>query len=214
MAHDRPLVIFDCDGVLVDSERLAVEIDREILAEFGLELSLEDVVSRFMGATAGNLTRFIESQIGRVLTPAELGGMDARYRERFQADLVPVDGALEALAGISQPGCVASNSERDSLRWKLGLCGLLERFDGALFSRDMVVQGKPLPDLHLLAAATMGFAPTDCVVVEDSPVGLQAARAAGMRTLAYVSGMVAPERLEGAGTTLFHDMRELPGLLL
>ena len=213
MSDSVDLVIFDCDGVLVDSERLAVDIDRQILAEFGLYMSPEEVVKRFMGQTEGMRDLTIEEHIGRGLTAEERRSMDLMFEQLCVSDLRPVDGIAEVLEGITQEVCVASNSRPDGLRWKLELCGLLDRFDGNLFSAAQVQQGKPAPDLFLFAAETMGVEPAQCVVVEDSPSGVQAARAAGMRVLAYLGGMVAPEVLEGAGTVLFDDMRALPQLI-
>jgi HAD superfamily hydrolase (TIGR01509 family) len=213
MRDSVDLVIFDCDGVLVDSERLAVDIDRQILAEFGLHLSPEEVIRRFMGQTEGLRDRTIEQHIGRGLTAEERGRMDLMFEQLCVTDLRAVDGIAEALSEITQAVCVASNSRPDGLRWKLELCGLLDRFDGNVFSASQVQNGKPAPDLFLFAAQTMGVEPASCIVVEDSPSGVRAARAAGMRAFAYLGGMVAPEVLEGPGTVLFDDMRALPELI-
>jgi len=213
MRESVDLVIFDCDGVLVNSERLAVDIDRQILAEFGLNMSPEEVIRRFMGQTEGLRDRTIEQHIGRGLTAEELRRMDLMFEQLCVTDLRPVDGIAEALNEITQPVCVASNSRPDGLRWKLELCGLLDRFDGNVFSASQVQNGKPAPDLFLFAAQTMGVEPASCIVVEDSPSGVRAARAAGMRVFAYLAGMVAPEVLEGPDTVLFDDMRALPELI-
>ncbi len=213
VTDDPGLVIFDCDGVLVDSERLTVEIERQILSEFGLEFTTAEVVARFMGRSEGIVEATIEQSIGRVLTPDEREQMAERFAASYERHLVPIAGIAEALNAIRSPICVASSSKPEGLRWKLELCGLLERFDGAIFSAVQVAHGKPAPDLFLLAAATMGFEPSRCVVVEDSPYGLQAARAAGMCAFAHVTGMIPEEVLAGPGTVLFSDMRELPGLI-
>ena len=135
------------------------------------------------------------------------------FEQLCVSDLRPVEGIPEVLKQITQPVCVASNSKPGGLRWKLELCGLLDRFDGNVFSASQVQNGKPAPDLFLLAAKTMAVEPASCVVVEDSPSGVRAARAAGMRVLAYLGGMVAPEVLEGPGTVLFDDMLALPELI-
>jgi HAD superfamily hydrolase (TIGR01509 family) len=129
------------------------------------------------------------------------------------AELQPVDGILEALDAISTPSCVASSSTHEHLRFGLGLTGLLERFDGRIFSATDVEHGKPAPDLFLLAAGTLGVAPDRCAVIEDSRYGVEAARAAGMGAFGYAGGLTPADRLAGPATTVFHDMRELPALL-
>ena len=136
-----------------------------------------------------------------------------RYREAFAAELVPVDGVLEALGQITTPTCVASSGSHDKLRFTLGHTGLYERFEGRIFSGYEVANGKPAPDLFLHAAARMGADPVGCVVVEDSRWGVEAARAVGMRAFGYAGGLTPPEYLEGHGTVVFEDMRELPRLL-
>lgn len=214
MGRVPDLVIFDCDGVLVDSERIAVELDVQICAEFGLALTREELIRRFMGRSGGLVQVMIEDHLGRRLSSAEAHGIGARFTQAFEQELRAVIGVSDALDAITQPVCVASGSNPSALRRKLALCGLLERFDGCLFSATEVANGKPAPDLFLLAARRMGVDPARCVVVEDSPYGVQAARAAGMRAFAYVGGMVTRETLSGPGTVLFDDMLALPELLL
>jgi HAD superfamily hydrolase (TIGR01509 family) len=206
------LVIFDCDGVLVDSEPIAVRVDLLVLAKFGLELSEAEVIERFVGRSPAVMRQAIEAHIGRPLADG-LESYDHLYRTAFEAELTTIDGIEEALAQITQPICVASSSEPESLRRKLRLTGLTQHFDGHVFSGSEVPNGKPAPDLFLHAAAKMGVEPSRCVVVEDSPYGLQAARAASMDALAYVGGLIAVKSLEGPRTTLFDDMRDLPGLI-
>jgi HAD superfamily hydrolase (TIGR01509 family) len=127
--------------------------------------------------------------------------------------LAPVPGVLEALDRITIPSCVASSGTHEYLRYTLGLTGLYERFAGKIFSVEDVERGKPAPDLFLYAAERMGVTPGGCVVVEDSHSGVEAARAAGMRVLAYAGGLTPPDLLEGPDTTLFSEMSELPGLI-
>jgi HAD superfamily hydrolase (TIGR01509 family) len=207
------LVIFDCDGVLVDSERISVRVEAELLAELGWPLSEAEIVERFMGRTDEYMDEAIEAQLGDRLP----GGWKARFHERYRAayaaELAPVDGVLEALDRIDLPTCVASSGSHDKLRFTLGHTGLYERFQGRIFSGYEVANGKPAPDLFLHAAARMGVEPAACAVVEDSHYGVLAARAAGMRVFGYAGGLTPPDRLEGDGTVIFHDMRELPRLL-
>jgi len=207
------LVIFDCDGVLIDSERLAVKVDVVMLRELGWPLSEAEVIERFMGVSDRDTRAAIEAHLGQRLPD----GWDAPYRalhdEVFSAELVPVTGVLEALDQITVPTCVASSGTHDYLRRMLGLTGLYERFAGRIFSADDVANGKPAPDLFLHAAAEMGAAPRSCIVVEDSGPGVQAARAAGMDVLAFAGGLVRAEVLSGPDTIVFNDMRELPALI-
>jgi HAD superfamily hydrolase (TIGR01509 family) len=207
------LVIFDCDGVLVDSERIAVRIDAIVLERLGWPLPEAEIVERFVGRSDAYMTSEIEAAIGRPLPAGWEGEFSPLYREALAAELTAVDGVIEALDRISTPTCVASSSTHERLRFTLGLTGLFDRFDGRIFSASDVANGKPAPDLFLHAAATMGFAPARCAVVEDSFYGVEAARAAGMAAFGYAGGLTAAERLAGRATTVFHDMRELPELL-
>jgi HAD superfamily hydrolase (TIGR01509 family) len=213
MAPPVELVIFDCDGVLVDSERLAVRVDVAMLAELGWDLTEADVVERFVGRSDGDMRRDIEAHLGRELPDDWDGSFAQAYRDTFAAELTAVDGVEAALDAIGLPQCVASSGSHDKMRFTLGLTGLYERFDGRIFSGDEVDRGKPAPDLFLHAAARLGAAPEACVVVEDSRYGVAAARAAGMRSFGYVGGLTPPEHLEGPDTVVFADMAELPGLL-
>jgi HAD superfamily hydrolase (TIGR01509 family) len=207
------LVIFDCDGVLVDSERIAVRIDALVLAELGWPLAEEEIVERFVGRSEAYMVEQIELALGRRLPAGWEEPYHHLYREVFEAELGAVDGVIEALDAIPTPTCVASSSSHDRLRHTLGLTGLLERFDGRIFSVDDVHNGKPAPDLFLHAAATLGADPARCAVVEDSRYGVEAARAAGMRAFGYAGGLTAADRLAGPATIVFDEMRELPALL-
>jgi HAD superfamily hydrolase (TIGR01509 family) len=197
--------------VLVDSERIATRIDVEVLAEFGWPLTQEDVIERFVGKTDAAMREEVEAYVGRPLS-AEWEGFARRYWDAFAAELKPVDGIVEALDSIELPTCVASSGTAESIEVKLRLTGLWERLAGRIVSAGDVDHGKPAPDLFLLAADRMGVEPSACAVVEDSPFGVQAARAAGMRSFAYAGGIMSAERLRSADV-IFDDMRELPALL-
>jgi HAD superfamily hydrolase (TIGR01509 family) len=207
------LVIFDCDGVLVDSERISVRIDVHVLAELGWPLSEAEVVERFVGRSEEYMIGEIEAALGRRLPPDREEPFRHLYRDAFEAELEPVDGVVAALDAITAPTCVASSSSHERLRHTLGLTGLLERFDGRIFSAEDVRNGKPAPDLFLHAATALGADPARCAVIEDSRYGVEAARAAGMRAFGYAGGVTPRDRLAGARTVVFEDMRELPGLL-
>jgi HAD superfamily hydrolase (TIGR01509 family) len=207
------LVIFDCDGVLIDSERLAIKVEVEMLHALGWRLSEADVIERFVGRSDRETNAAIEAHLGRKLPAGWDEQAKLRYRRVFAAELAPVPGVLEALEEISLPSCIASSGSREHLRYTLGLTGLYERFAGRIFSAEEVAAGKPAPDLFLHAAERMATAPADCVVVEDSRAGVQAARAAGMRVLAFAGGLTPAQLLDGPDTIVFEDMRELPRLL-
>jgi HAD superfamily hydrolase (TIGR01509 family) len=207
------LVIFDCDGVLVDSERLSVRVEAEYLAELGWPLTEAEIVERFTGQSDEYMDEAIEAQLGSRLPGDWKEQFHRRYREAFAAHLVPVDGVVEALDQITAPTCVASSGSHDKLRFTLGHTGLYERFEGRIFSGYEVASNKPAPDLFLHAAARMGAEPARCAVVEDTLYGLMAARAAGMRAFGYAGGLSPPDRLEGEATVVFDDMRDLPRLL-
>ena len=214
MTAQRPaLLIFDCDGVLVDSERLAHEVLCEMLAEAGVSLTLQQAFDRFMGASTEKCLAVLHDLLG-CAPPA---GFMARYGERtfaaFREGLNPVDGVAPLLDTLTLPCCVASNGPREKMRFTLGHTGLLPRFEGRLFSAQDVQRPKPAPDLFLHAARTLDADPARCVVIEDSPTGVAAARAAGMTVYGYAA-MTDPARLEAAGAhRTFGHMAELPALL-
>jgi HAD superfamily hydrolase (TIGR01509 family) len=207
------LVIFDCDGVLIDSERLGVKVDVAMLHELGWPLGEAEVIERFVGRSDRDNQAAIEAHLGRRLPADWPEAIENRYRNAFAKELTPVAGVLDALDRITLPSCIASGGTREHLRYTLELTGLYERFAGRIFSVEDVAEGKPAPDLFLYAAGRMGAAPAGCVVVEDSRPGVEAARAAGMRVLAFAGGLSAAEVLNGPDTVVFDDMRELPALL-
>lgn len=207
------LVIFDCDGVLVDSERLSVEVDRELLAELGWELATEDIVERFVGRSHEFFLEQVTRHLGRPLPPGWDEVSTPRYRQAFRESLQPVDGIVEALDGIVLPTCVASSGTHDKMQFTLGLTGLLPRFEGRMFSATEVNRGKPAPDLFLHAARSMRYEPHECVVVEDSVHGVVAAQSAGMSVVAYAGGVTGADRLLELGAEVITDMRQLPSVI-
>lgn len=207
------LIIFDCDGVLVDSERLAIEVDRRVLADLGWSLSHSEILHRFVGRSAAHFLAEIERHLGVTLPDDWEGPYQSWYDDAFARELTAVPGVEAALDEIVTPACVASSGSHAKIRRTLGLTGLHARFEGRIFSADDVVEGKPAPDLFLHAAETLGVDPGRCAVVEDSRFGVQAAMAAGMPVFGYAGGLTPPEWLEREGATVFTDMRELPALL-
>lgn len=212
---DIDLVIFDCDGVLVDSERLAVRIEAELLSDLGWALTEADILERFVGRSDAYQLAEIERALGRRVPEWE-ALCETGLREAFHAELVAVDGivdALDALDALTIPACVASSGTPEKLAFTLGLTELYERFEGRIFSGTEVADPKPAPDLFLHAAAAMGADPIRCVVVEDSRYGVEAARAAGMASLGYAGGLTPAGWLEGPGTVVFDDMADLVALI-
>ena len=213
------LVIFDCDGVLVDSEPLANASFSRALNEQGLAWDVPETMRRLMGRSLASCVEICEAELGRKLPDDFLEKMQARTYQSFRdAPLRPVPGVKEAVLEVQKSGrdtCVASSGAPEKMRFTLGLTGLWELFDGRIFSSSQVPRGKPFPDLFLHAAIAMNVQPFDCVVVEDSVPGIQAARAAGMRALAYAGAPYADrDGLVAAGGLLFDDMKQLPGLVL
>ncbi len=206
------LVVFDCDGVLVDSERISVRVGAAVMADLGWHLTQEEFAELFVGCSREHFLRETEAGLGRRLEPGWDEPYQHLYRSAFEAELASVPGVVELmdeldLAGI--PYCVASNSDHAYLRRVLGATGQLDRLVGRVFSADDVARGKPAPDLYLHAAQQMGVTPSRCVVVEDSPFGVAAAVAAGMACYAYAGGVTPEHRLQGLGAVLFQDMAEL-----
>jgi HAD superfamily hydrolase (TIGR01509 family) len=205
------LVIFDCDGVLVDSERIAIQTESETVTALGWPLSEADIVDLFVGRSVQYMQAEVERHIGRPVDWAV--EVEPRYYERLARDLVPVAGVVEALDRIAITSCVASSGSHDKMRFTLGLTGLWERFAGHIFSADDVAHGKPAPDVFLHAAECMGVAPPRCAVIEDSSSGVTAAMAAGMSVFAFAGGVTPATKLHRRGVVVFEDMTTLPELL-
>jgi HAD superfamily hydrolase (TIGR01509 family) len=207
------LIIFDCDGVLVDSERLSIRVDKLFLDRLGWPMPEGEIVERFVGRSDADMRAEIERHIGGPI-PADVDGEFGRlYLETFAAELAPVDGIREALDLIPTPRCVASSGDHEKIRRSLALTGLAGYFGERIFSATEVAHGKPAPDLFLCAAERLGAEPARTAVVEDSVFGVDAALAAGMRPFAYAGGVTPAERLARPGAVVFTDMRRLPGLL-
>ncbi|MEZ5564494.1 MAG: HAD family hydrolase [Gammaproteobacteria bacterium] len=207
------LVIFDCDGVLVDSERLANQVLADWLAEHGIHLTFEQTVDQFIGRSLPDCLTVIAQLLGREPPAAFVTTLEQRFRAVLKADLVAVPGVEAVLDALTVPYCVASNASRSMMRFELGHTGLLGRFTDRMYSSEDVSAPKPAPDLFLHAARDCGANPERCVVVEDTPTGVVAARAAGMQVYAF-AGLTPTSRLKAAGAhDVFSSMPELPRLL-
>ncbi|MCC3777529.1 HAD family phosphatase [Streptomyces sp. UNOB3_S3] len=207
------LVIFDCDGVLVDSERIALRAQIAVGEELGWRLSEDEVVERFIGRSRQAIVEQVTARLGPGTAAIWWERFVELHRRAVDTGLTPVEGLPEALDAITLPTCVASSGSHEKMRHTLGRTHLYERFAGRIYSSTEVARGKPAPDLFQYAARRMGADPAACVVVEDSRPGVEAARAAGMRAFGYAGGLTPGEWLEGPHTVVFHDMRRLPELL-
>ncbi len=187
--HSPPaLVIFDCDGVLVDSEPISLGVLTRGLNGIGLALDVETVRARYAGTSMVSIMQRVMDEDGIAPPEGFVERVKAETLRAFEAELSAMAGIAEALTAFRLPFCVASSSDPVRLRRSLTLTGLLPLFDGRIFSSAEVARGKPFPDLFLHAAARMGADPAACLVIEDSVPGVQAARAAGMRVAGFVGG--------------------------
>jgi HAD superfamily hydrolase (TIGR01509 family) len=207
------LIIFDCDGVLVDSEPIANRLFAAMLAEIGLPVTYEEIVQQFMGCAQATVVSVIEERLGRPLPQGFMADFATRMYAAFRRDLRPVPGIVSALDRIAAPICVASSGDLAKIRIALDLTGLLPRFEGRLFSATEVARGKPFPDLFLHAAQRMAARAARCAVIEDSLLGVQAGIAAGMYVFGYAR-LSPPAILGAAGAHVFSEMAVLPELLL
>ncbi len=211
------LVIYDCDGVLVDSEMISSRVMGELLTDLGYPITAEECRARYTGISLRRLQRLVEGDWGRPLPDDFQDQVVARDKVAFAEELQAVPHIADAAAAIDAPRCVASSGTLEKIRRNLDLTGLLTLFDPHLFSAWQVERGKPAPDLFLFAANGMDAKPGACVVVEDSVAGIQGAKAAGMRVLGFAGGgHCGPgyaEMLKDAGAdAVFDDMRDLPAL--
>jgi len=189
--NSGPLVIFDCDGVLVDSEPLSVRVLVEALNRHGVDMAEEEAYQRFLGRSLATMRQVMDEEYGFHTGPEFLEGLRIDLYDLFKTDLQPIPGiaeTLDALALLNLPRCVASSSQPERIRLSLAITGILDKLEPHIFSASMVKNGKPAPDLFLHAADQMGVAPEKCIVIEDSPAGIEAAHRAGMTVFAFTGG--------------------------
>jgi HAD superfamily hydrolase (TIGR01509 family) len=211
MLCDFDLIIFDCDGVLVDSERIANAVFAKVLEqECGLQFTLEQMFDRFVGHSQAQCLQIVEDLTGKP-PPSGLAG---RYKREInlalETKVEAVNGIESVLQDIDLPYCVASSGSHDKMKTTLGKTGLAKYFNANIFSSSEVVNGKPHPDIYLYAAESMGAAePARCLVIEDSPVGVQGATAAGMTVFGYTELMKADKLLAAGAQRTFDRMGNL-----
>ncbi|MFC3326911.1 HAD family hydrolase [Mesorhizobium cantuariense] len=213
------LVIFDCDGVLVDSEALSVSALLGMIKLAGGSIGEDAAYEHFLGKSMKSVREILGREFGLEITDSHLTEMRVELMRRFREELKPIPGVKEMLPKLGLPFCVASSGTLDRIRYALDVTGLLGLMEPHLFSAAMVPRGKPAPDLFLHAAASMRANPRKCLVVEDSPAGIAAARAAGMRVFAFTGGAHAGNptlkaRLASSEPDfIFADMLQLPDLI-
>ncbi|WP_341529779.1 HAD family hydrolase [Nostoc sp. UHCC 0302] len=206
------LVIFNCDGVLVDSETLGNRVLVEFVAEFGLVLELEEAILLFKGCKMADCVAVIEQRLEQKLPQDFVTQLRTRTAEAFERELLPVEGIEAALDKINLPICVASSGPLEKIKLALRVTNLLPRFEGCIFSSYEIGSWKPAPDLFLYAAKNMGVQPSSCIVVEDSVLGVRAAIAANMKALGYTNQSEAT-LLQSFAIPIFDSMYQLPCLL-
>jgi HAD superfamily hydrolase (TIGR01509 family) len=213
------LVIFDCDGVLVDSEALSVSALLGMIELAGGTVSEDAAYEHFLGKSMKSVREILGQEFGLEISDRHLTAMRVDLMRKFREELKPIPGVKEVLSKLRLPCCVASSGTLERIRYALDVTGLLPLLEPHIFSATMVKRGKPAPDLFLHAAASMRAHPRNCLVVEDSPAGVAAARAAGMRVFAFTGGSHASNpglKARLASTepdSIFADMLQLPDLI-
>jgi HAD superfamily hydrolase (TIGR01509 family) len=210
------LVIFDCDGVLVDSERLTTEVEARVLTSLGWPMNRAEVVERWMGRTSEAQLADVRDRLGAEAAQLFDAVTTAELHTAFETRLQAVTGVPALLDHLDDHGiatCVASSGTHARMGVTLRVTGLRDRFEGRIHSGTEVEHGKPAPDLFLHAADLMGVPPSRCVVVEDSVYGVRAGVAAGMQVYGFAGGLTSARALAEAGAAVFDEMRDLIGLL-
>jgi len=214
-----PLLIFDCDGVLVDSELLSLRVLLAAMARAGLTIAPAEAQTRFLGRSMAATCAILSERYGVDLGAGRLREMREELYDLFRKELCPVSQVKSAIETMSEPRCVASSSQLERIRLSLHLTGLLDLFEPNIYSASMVRDGKPAPDLFLFAAERMKTSAAHCIVIEDSPAGIEAGKRAGMTVLAFTGGSHAggdahQAAIAAAGAdAVFADMTDLPALV-
>jgi HAD superfamily hydrolase (TIGR01509 family) len=207
------LVIFDCDGVLVDSELLTNRVFTQMLNELGIPMTLEAVLARFVGRSMPYCWEVISGILGHELPQKFIDDYKVRTAAVLRSELHSVPGVEAVIAGLTCSYCVASSGTHEKMQLTLGTTGLLSKFLGRIYSVTEVARSKPFPDVYHHAAKQMGFAPSCCAVIEDSPTGVRAGVAAGMTVFGYCAVTPEQQLLDAGASRTFSHMRELPALL-
>jgi len=212
--RDLALVIFDCDGVLVDSEPISNRVFCSMLNELGLSVTLEYMHAHFVGLSMPQCMERVTSMLGAPPPANFVANLESRTESALREGVVPIPGVPEMLDRLTVPFCVASSGSHSKIRATLGASGLLDRFANKIYSVADVNHPKPAPDIFLHAAREIGADPACCVVVEDTPTGVRAGAAARMRVLGFCANTPAHRLTHAGAHSVFDDMRLLPQLLL
>jgi HAD superfamily hydrolase (TIGR01509 family) len=207
------LVIFDCDGVLVDSELITNRIFVRMLNELGLTLSLSDMFEQFVGRSMPQCLAVVTELLGRPVPDNFVEEFQHRSAAALRSELKAVADIETVLAALRVPFCVASSGTHEKMRTTLGITGLLPQFAGRMYSVTEVARSKPHPDVFLHAASQQGVAPAACAVIEDTPTGVRAGVAAGMTVFGYCALTPGPSLIAAGAHHTFGRMRDLPALL-
>jgi HAD superfamily hydrolase (TIGR01509 family) len=211
-------IIFDCDGVLIDSEEISMRTDQALLAACDVNISEAEMHRRFVGKTFQAMIDEIEAESGITLPTDLEARKDAIMVEAYKRDLKAISGVAEALSAIDLPKSIGTNGPRSRAQLALDVTGLTQHFGARLTTFEDVERGKPFPDVYLLAARRAGFAPTECIVVEDSLTGVTAAVAAGCFTLGFTGAHLhrtehALQLVERGAAKVFDNMADLPSII-
>lgn len=205
-------IIFDCDGVLVDTEEIGNGILLSMAAEHGFKMKIEEAYSNFNGHNLKDCFRYIENKIGKKLPET----FESEYRERtfeaFKTQVKPMDGVMNFIKKLKIPYCVASSGPVDKIRLNLEVAGLLDKFEGKIFSSYQINSWKPEPGIFLHAAKKMGFEVQDCIVIEDSKAGVKSGITGGFKVYGFANGFNNND-LKEEGAILFNSYEELSSLL-
>jgi HAD superfamily hydrolase (TIGR01509 family) len=213
-----PLIIYDCDGTLIDSETIAGQEVHRAISAFGLPYSLNEYNARFTGVPAARTWDLLEIEYGKPFPEGTRNRVDSEIHRRFDEELTIVAGVREAIGSLSHSHCVASSTGMHHLRKNLAKVGLIDLFDPHIFSASQVKRGKPAPDVFLFAASQMGHDPSECIVIEDSVNGVMAARRAGMRVLGFTGAGhtfdgLADKLMAAGALHIVPHMDDLPSMI-
>lgn len=206
-------MIFDCDGVLVDSELITNRVFAQMLNELGIAVTLEDMFERFVGRSMPQCLELVTMLLGRPVPYHFVEEYQTRSATALRSELQAVPDIETVLAAIRIPYCVASSGTHEKMQTTLGITGLLPQFRGKMYSVTEVAQSKPFPDVFLHAARQQGVVPAECAVIEDTPTGVRAGVAAGMTVFGYSAVTPKLRLIEAGAHHTFERMRDLPGLM-
>ncbi|MDO6569192.1 HAD family phosphatase [Alteromonas sp. 1_MG-2023] len=188
MTVESHLVIFDCDGVLIDSEVLSMNTWQDLLSKYNVSIDAEYFVNNFLGKSMQHVEEQVQQDFAVSITPLMKEEFHTLLNQRFTQSLKPTAGIARLLCNLKVPYCLATSSSPERTEHALSCTGLAPYFTNNLYTRSLVKRGKPAPDLFLYAAEKMGFAPEQCIVIEDSPAGIEAGLAANMQVIHYTGG--------------------------